>query len=545
METLLLKVKLQYLKAILHIKSYRIKSLTWGFAIVVAFLIFLSPSIQFVDAQTQIPENKIAASSNLSDFTFGWAKGPEICRYVQNAANLVYCGWLIPEGTGGNTGTIGVANTIINAVGMGGRLEVEGEDGARSVAYVGGTGEIVSSSVGKLYESKPVDTGYYVNNIAEKLNPIKKVEAQTSTIVPSGRVILQVISSMHSAIINFIFLIYIFIFIVIAFAIMMRQKLSGGAYVTVVNTIPRILISLVLVAFSYPIAASVIDLGYLGMNILYDAGVNTIAWNVKGQEGKTLAQIPDDQQLGGVNGSTKKELVESLAPNSRAMNVFQVFSVTSLGDGNILPEGERIEFTEVELANEGIGKIANTLGNIFLGLLQVTGDTATGNTLNVSWLVVLIITIAALFSAFKLFFALLKEFINILFYPLAAPVMFAMYSLPGNDKIIMNWFKTYAGSVFSFVAVYGLFIIISLLGHQVVLNEGNSWNPFLLGFKNAPSVATLSSLVAYGLFILSPQVPDMVKKAIGSAGGGFDKYASTIADQTKLAAKRVTFGAVG
>ncbi len=117
--------------------------------------------------------------------------------------------------------------------------------------------------------------------------------------------------------------------------------------------------------------------------------------------------------------------------------------------------------------------------------------------------------------------------------------------MPGNDKLIVTWFKNYAGSIFSFVGVYAVFLLIVMMGHGLVLNTQNAWNPFLLGFVNAPTIGSLSALIGYGLFIISPQVPDMVKKAIGSAGGGADKYVKSITDETRRAAARLTLGAVG
>lgn len=527
-EKLYLNFEIFILNIRLLLKNRAFDTFSTVFAVLFAFVIFFSPVIF-----------KVNASSNLSGFTFSYFnphdQSDSLWRAIEKSSNLKTYDWVASEGGACGTGTLAQFCIGITSQVMGKKLCTTDD----KCLVVSGAGTAVSSTVGAMYQSKPYDTGTYIAKIQEKLNPIKSVEAQTSTVVPSGRVILSVIASIHSAIMNMIFILYIFVFIIIAFAIMMRQKLSGSTYVTVMNTIPRIIISLILVAFSYPIAAAVIDIGYLSMNILYDAAVNTVTWNIDGNATSTVANYTGDKF-----GPDKAEFVKSIAPNSRSMNVFQLFGVATLADSGFVPGSDgAIDLANINLGNSGLGTLVSNLGNMFSNFVE--GAANSRDSTAVGWIVIWIISIAALFAIFKLFFALLKEFLNILFYPLAAPIMFAMYALPGNDKMISNWFKNYAGSVFSFVAVYGLFLIITMLGHGVVLNEGNSWNPFLLGFVNAPSVGALSSLIGYGLFIISPQIPEMVKKAIGSSGGGMDKYVDSIKKETQAAAKRGSFGAIG
>lgn len=555
MTKFLLKLQILILNSRIWVLSHISTSFVWILIIILSIGIFISAKQNLAQAEGIASNNSVYISPSIKN-------GP-VCSYLSAhpQASVTGCGYLVSETSGPEyQGLVGawMLYSIDHVVGERVSMTNVTENGTTLAydVYAGGLGEGISNTIGTMYESKPVDNGYYASNIIDNINPIQSVQAQATTtsttsqnIVPTGRSILNIIANVHSAVLNFVFIIYAFVFIIIAFAIMLRQKLSGSAYVSVINSIPRIIISLILVIFSYPIAAAVIDLGYLSMNVLYDSTVNSITWNFKTSDtDATGTNMKLKDFTGTIKGVKKDDFVKELAPTSPSMNVFQVFGHADVG--NIAASGSSIELAPMNLGSGTMAGFASALGKMFQGLLgasfnAVSGDASSGVNVALSPIIVLVISVAALFAAFKLFFALLKEFLNILFYPLAAPIMFALYAMPGNDKMISNWFKTYIGSIAVFVAIYGLFLMIVMLANGVVLTGSNSWNPFLVGFLNTPTIGALSSLIAYGLFIISPQIPEMVKKAVGSSGSGLDKYTKTIREETSRAAARVTMGAVG
>ena len=64
------------------------------------------------------------------------------------------------------------------------------------------------------------------------------------------------------------YVIYVTIMIVIGFMIMFRHKIGGQAMVTLGNSIPRLIVSLILVTFSFAIMGLLIDLGGLIMKLV-------------------------------------------------------------------------------------------------------------------------------------------------------------------------------------------------------------------------------------------------------------------------------------
>ena len=81
------------------------------------------------------------------------------------------------------------------------------------------------------------------------------------------------------------------------------------------------------------------------------------------------------------------------------------------------------------------------------------------------------------------------------------------------------------------------------MGHGFLSTSANQWVPPLLGFSSTPSISFISSLAAYGLFIISPGVPDMVRGML-NIDASVNKFGSQIAETTRKAASTVTFGLI-
>ena len=69
---------------------------------------------------------------------------------------------------------------------------------------------------------------------------------------------------------NIVYGFYIIILIVIAFLIMLRQPMGGQEIVTIANSLPSVVISMVLVTFSYAICGLFIDAIYIGSDVAYN-----------------------------------------------------------------------------------------------------------------------------------------------------------------------------------------------------------------------------------------------------------------------------------
>src|ERR1035437_3801494 len=83
---------------------------------------------------------------------------------------------------------------------------------------------------------------------------------------------------------NIVYLLFVFIFIIIGLAIMLRIRIDPRTVMTIQNQIPKIIISLILVTFSFAIAGFLIDLMwvsiYVVINLMAQADPKIVASTV-------------------------------------------------------------------------------------------------------------------------------------------------------------------------------------------------------------------------------------------------------------------------
>ncbi len=312
---------------------------------------------------------------------------------------------------------------------------------------------------------------------------------------------------------NTVYIFYVIIVIFLSGLILFRKNLSGSASVSIINSLPSLILSLVLVTLSYPIAGFFVDLIYIGSNVAQ--GLLVTSPNSPGFEFTQRSSFgftdqhnndvfylqPDDPQLsvwaiwGTSNaeifpedciGNDDKACISQLLPNMEGQNNDALRFV-----GNLIQHSE-----------EAVGAIAgNVAGN---GLLN------------------LILGLTALMASFRLFLTLLKSYVLLTLSPLYLPWMFLFAAIPSKTKSsVINAIKPLAAASLSFVAVYVLFLIIVIIGRSNEMNNAVfqnigefSFTPPLLGYDPDSLIMAdqtiTRTLIIYILFLASPAIPDMV-----------------------------------
>ena len=133
---------------------------------------------------------------------------------------------------------------------------------------VGATSDLIAS----LYANPPASSAYYLADLGQRLNLTQPVYAQGI-----GFPGLNPLLDLWKAARNVAYTFFIFIFLIIGFAIMFRAKINPQTVVTIQSAIPKAVVALILVTFSYAIAGLMIDLMYLviglGGGILASSGL--------------------------------------------------------------------------------------------------------------------------------------------------------------------------------------------------------------------------------------------------------------------------------
>jgi len=360
-----------------------------------------------------------------------------------------------------NNGTLGSFSTMTMAIAYSLIGAPPSEEDLSSTGYKpGGAIGFISQLTASLYSHPPVSGVEYFADLGKNLGFVKPAYAQGVGFAGFSKLL-----PLWKASRNLAYIFFIITFLYIGLAVMFRLKLDPRTVVTIQNALPKLVIALILVTFSYAIVGLMIDLIYVLINL----GVLVIgqaAWpgdlaKIAQQQGK-YTSLSFAEGLGLIFGAGAKAFWSGIAGFFAVGVLLLLFNV-----------------------------VAPVIG------------------VSVAALPLVILAVIALFCIFKLFFALLTSYIYIILSILVGPLQIMMGVLPGSQGGFGSWFKNLLANILVFPAV-ALFL---LLGNLLCGSYGPSWTPPVI----ASSGRMLSSVIGFGLLLLLPKIPDAIKTAITKA----------------------------
>lgn len=132
-------------------------------------------------------------------------------------------------------------------------------------AYVNSGGQSLASAYLKNASRNSMSGIGYVNNLAHKLSPISSVKAADNGI---GFTVGQSMVDLWRIVRNLSYSLLVVAIIVIAFMIMFRVKINPQTVITVQSALPKLIVSMILITFSYAIAGFLIDLMYIVIGLI-------------------------------------------------------------------------------------------------------------------------------------------------------------------------------------------------------------------------------------------------------------------------------------
>ncbi len=341
-----------------------------------------------------------------------------------------------------------------------------GQTGGSNGAFV----PAMSGFISQMYNTPPANSETYV---ADVLNSAKIGIAQPAYAQGIGFSSLTPILDTWKIFRNIAYLFFVMIFLFIGFLIMFRQKV-GQTAVTAQQALPRIIIALIAVTFSYAIAGFLIDLMYLIMYFfvgIFSASTSMI--------NKNIFEFGYDVIAG------------NLSAIDDAYHAVSNLITESLGNTSLLTQG--------------------------LGF--ISGITAA-----------VVIAFALAFGIFRIFFELLKTYVSIIISIVTAPLLLMFEAIPGRN-MFGQWVKSLVGNLAAFPILLLILILYSKITAAGSLSSGGGFMPpYLIGQGNADALAVLFGL---GLILVAEKIIKDGKKAMGAKGGFFDQYAGEAANALK------------
>ena len=319
----------------------------------------------------------------------------------------------------------------------------------------------IANLIAVMYANPPVSSVEYFADLGRNLGIVKSAYAQTGV----GFRGLQPILPLWKAFRNIAYLFFTIVFVIMGFAIMFRVKLNPQTVISVQNAIPRVVIALILVTFSYAIAGLLIDLIYILISLLIS-----------------------------VLGTT------GYLDNAKAQKVYLNASILTLL-GAFLTRGSAVAKEVSNILNPATW-LPETIKEIIDGLnipmLELPSD-----------LLALILSAILLISFFKLFLNLLYAYVRILTGIVFGPLQIMLGILPNQDSFLA-WFRNLLSNIAIFPAVVGMFLLADVI-LEATKKSGFVWAPPFIQV-GSPG-AFIGSLIAYGIFLMIPRVSEMVKAA--------------------------------
>ena len=349
---------------------------------------------------------------------------------------------------------------------------------------------------------RPLSGISYVREKLQKFSLVQVAHAQTPGF--GFNTALQPIQDMWKAFRDVAFGLFVIVAVVFAFMIMFRVKLSPQTVISVQSALPKIVLSLILVTFSYAIAGFLVDLMYVVIGLI-------------------------------------SSVFAPLVPNIPLLQPSQYKAVDVF---NLLTSGQTMDPISKLLGGGGILGLVFTylvpLIFVFLLLFAVSllfAETGVGVIASVIFfIIILIIIVVGLWIGLKTIWALFKAFTKIILLTIFAPIQLALGTLIPNFGF-GQWLRSYISNLSVFVVTGVLWLlawIFGLLawrglttGTSIILPVASSgaWPP-LLGSTEFGTTLLFAG-VSFVLFTMIPKTTELVQSFL--SGKPFD-YGTAIGE---------------
>jgi len=356
------------------------------------------------------------------------------------------------------------------------------------------TNQGLAKGMTTMYAFKPAHVGTYLADLGQRAKIIQPAYAQGL-----GFSALDPVLEIWKASRNFAYLGFTLIFIVTGILIMVRQKIDPQTVISIQQALPRMVVTLLLITFSYAIAGFVIDIMYILINLSIQLFKTFSLYDSVGNfQNEVMGQSILGTMIREIFGSFNSDATEAI---SRVVDdIFGGSQWATLGLGQLL---------------------SHTIGYVIVAFML-------------------------LYAGFKTFIILLMSYVKLIIGVIVGPIQIMFNALPGSDS-----FKKWLMSLLSNVAPFVIVVIMLLLAGVFVgktswgAKEGigfydssattfDSWKVPLINISNMESFIAIFAL---GILMLMPTAAQMAQDFFKIEAF---KYGTAIGESTKFGFERTT-----
>lgn len=365
------------------------------------------------------------------------------------------------------------------------------------------------------YTNPPASGVYWAYTSLQKAGFIPKSYAAEGM----GFAALRPLSNIWKLIRDISYIILVIILIAIGFMIMFRMKLNPQTVISVENALPKIVVSLLLITFSFAIAGFIVDLMYILITVIIAIlGDNNINFDIaKYQQDFLTAGMGKLWVSVYINPLKIGNALLNMLPiwlswTVRAISTFITLRLVNSVWNLIYPSIQ--SFDIIGIATGIIGKIpSGIISFVLIPVIFILG------LLLIPQLVIFLLILMSMFLLFmRIFILLFKAYLQIIIMIIFAPVILLFEAIPGKSAFSF-WLKNLLAEMTTFPIVITLLIVGELIV-KMMAAPGNFWAPpFLYGIN--PEAYGI--IVGAGILFIIPDIIQLVKQQLfGVKGLGVD-----------------------
>jgi len=322
----------------------------------------------------------------------------------------------------------------------------------------------------------------------------------------------------------------VILLIAIGFMIMFRMKINPQTVIGIENALPKIVMALILITFSFAIAGLLIDLMYLVILVIISV---LSSLNIGELNPANLKKLQNDYigagftriwPYGGDNAYAVGNALINILPGVAQVVlkglVSALITTFIISRFHYFPEKAAGALSGIGFSGEGglLGisagggiNIGNTPLLVNLALMLISFLILNPIAANILLALIFVFTLG--FLLFRVFFLLLTSYIKVILLIIFAPLILMFEAVPGKNPF-SYWIRNMIGELIAFPAV----IIISIAGYAITHSmtpSSPAWQPpFLYGIEPK----TFSVLIGTGIILLTPELIKILRELLGAKG---------------------------
>jgi hypothetical protein len=381
------------------------------------------------------------------------------------------------------------------------------------------------------YTNPPASATYWAINGLQKAGFVPNTYAAEGIGFSAIKPYIELWSRMR----DLAYMILVLVIVSIGFMVMFRMKLNPQTVMSVESALPKIIISLLYITFSFAIAGFLIDLMY----VLIVVGVSVLS--------KADSTLPVNQLQNQYLSASFGTIWESMFTKQSVFPVFGGFSTLfSLGDAivGLLPQviGQLIRGIGVLLfglqgaatilnvagladwakalnswsvIGNSLGELPGTLGSAAIRLLVIVPIILLTLIYGAGWVVGILIGLTMLLLLFRIFFMLFMGYLKVLLLVVFAPIFMLFEAIPGRHAF-SYWFKALISELLMFPIVIFLIVLGRILVNTTMHTGADKlWHPPFI-YPLQPE--HLSILIGMGIIFMIPELVKLSKDFMGAKG---------------------------